>query len=296
MRKTLLFLILGLASWAQGQVVTGTITGTACLTIDVQQSGVVGIVISNSPTGSAWSGTIQPQVFVADSAAVNSQVTPYSSNTAQATITANGAFSAAVSGATTFQVCGNTVTNTASVRMNAVKLAARIGNGGFSSSLFESPAGTLNLGTAGSAAGGIIYAGSTSGTLTTVGCFPQGACTGFGSSTVNTTFAKYSTGSNCNLGGATGTTSPAACGSASNGRVAIPASQTTFTINTTATSANSNIVIRQIADNSSMPSSPTCGTTTVEPILESARTAATSFTFTLTSVAQVTCITYDIRN
>lgn len=102
--------------------------------------------------------------------------------------------------------------------------------------------------------------------------------------------AGYLTDTNCQLGGATGTASPAACSSAAAGAVAIPASQTTYVVNTTAVTANSHIIVQQITDNSGI-STATCGTGVTAP-LQSTRTAATSFTISLTSVASVTCIQY----
>lgn len=105
----------------------------------------------------------------------------------------------------------------------------------------------------------------------------------------------FQTATECLLGGASGTASPAACGSAASGAIAIPASQTTYTVNSSAVTATSVILLQQMTDNSSLPSTPTCGTTADNP-LESARTAGTSFTFTLTSVAQVGCYKYWIIN
>jgi hypothetical protein len=106
----------------------------------------------------------------------------------------------------------------------------------------------------------------------------------------NVTFGNYSTNANCQLGGATGTTSPAACGGAQAGSIAIPASQTSYTVNTTAVSAASHIFVQQITDNSGI-STATCNAGATTPI-QSARVASTSFTITLTSVASVTCIQY----
>jgi hypothetical protein len=102
--------------------------------------------------------------------------------------------------------------------------------------------------------------------------------------------AGYFTDTNCQLGGASGTTSPAACGSAASGAVAIPASQTTYTVNTTAVTVNSHIIVQQITDNSGI-STATCNAGVTAPV-QSTRSAATSFTFTLTSVASVTCFQY----
>jgi hypothetical protein len=116
------------AAWSQSQ--SGTITGTSCFSIDTHGKGVVGISITNTPTGSAWSGTIQPQVSIEGDPYQNVQVTPSTSSTAQSTITANGVYTAGVSGTSTFQVCGNTVTNTAQVKLQAVQLSAKGASGG----------------------------------------------------------------------------------------------------------------------------------------------------------------------
>jgi hypothetical protein len=99
---------------------------------------------------------------------------------------------------------------------------------------------------------------------------------------------------NCQLGGAAGTTSPAACGSAAAGTIAIPASQTTYTVNTTAVTTNSQIDVKQITDNSGIATA-TCNAGATNPI-QSARVVGTSFTFTLTSVASVTCVKWTILN
>src|ERR1700757_1174661 len=129
--KKWLVLFLWLAVSAYGQTVSGIITGTGCLQVRTNGVGVVGIVVKDS--GAAWSGTIQGQVIVEDNkagTAGNVQITPYSSSTAQSTITANGSYQANVSGTNYFQVCGNVVTNTASITLVPVKLAARSAGGG----------------------------------------------------------------------------------------------------------------------------------------------------------------------
>lgn len=99
----------------------------------------------------------------------------------------------------------------------------------------------------------------------------------------------------CFLGGATGTASPAACGTAVTGKIAVPASQTTYTVNDAAVTSTSTIVVQQTNDNSGLPSSPTCNAGATGPI-QTSRVAGSSFTFSLTSVASVTCIQYTITN
>lgn len=108
-------------------------------------------------------------------------------------------------------------------------------------------------------------------------------------------FDGIATSVNCQLGGAAGTTSPAACTSATAGMIAIPASQTSYTVNSTKVTANSEIFVQQMTDNSGLPSAPACNAGATNPI-QSARVAGTSFTFTLTSVASVTCVKFWILN
>src|SRR5579863_2152899 len=136
------------------QIVTGTITGSSCVQIDVTGKGVASISVTNSATGSAWTGTIQPQVAIGGDPAQNTSVYPTGSTTAQSTITANNVYqSVSVSGATLFQVCGNTVTNTANIKLTAVSLSGRNGGGGGGSG-----SGTVSPGTAPDLA---VYTGST---------------------------------------------------------------------------------------------------------------------------------------
>jgi hypothetical protein len=106
-----------------------------CVSIDVTGKGVVGISITNTASGSAWAGAIQPQLAIGGDAAQNTTVTPYSSTTSQSTITAcperspeaNGTYQSYVTGAGTFSVCGNTVSNTANVKLQVSNLAAKLG-------------------------------------------------------------------------------------------------------------------------------------------------------------------------
>lgn len=107
------------------------------------------------------------------------------------------------------------------------------------------------------------------------------------------TAASYSTATNCAVNSA----SPAACGSAASGAVVVPTATTTYTVNTTAVTAASRIFLFPTSDASNLPSTPTC----VAPLLttefvESARTAGTSFTFTLASTTGTTCFNYLIIN
>ena len=150
--------------------------------------------------------------------------------------------------------------------------------------------GTLSSGTNGATGGTVTLFGSTSGSAT-LSTNSSGTALISGP---NFTVPKINTSTNCAQGGASGTTSPAACGAASSGAVAIPASQTTYTVNTTAASANSHIIVQQIQDNATIATA-TCNSGATTPILTS-RSAGASFTIALTSVASVTCIQYWIVN
>jgi hypothetical protein len=120
-------LFVATAAFAQ---VSGTITSTQCVQIGVgANSATVAVQIAGT-----WSGTLQPQITVAGGSPANTQVTPSTSSTAQSTITANGIYTAGVAGASSFQICGNTVASgTASVILqisNAVRQSAGGGGGG----------------------------------------------------------------------------------------------------------------------------------------------------------------------
>lgn len=121
--KKLILLLLCASAW--GQSPSGTITASTCFQINVYGKGSVGILVKNS--GTAWTGTIQPSVIIENDpngTTGNVQVTPSTSPTAQSTITANGTYFASVAGANYFQLCGNTVTNTASITLTPIPLAA----------------------------------------------------------------------------------------------------------------------------------------------------------------------------
>lgn len=100
---------------AFSQVGPKSITGglTSCAQIDATGLNTVAINVAGT-----WTGTIQPQGALLGQAAFSLLVTPAASVTPQATITANGAFVVGVSGLSLFQVCGNTVTGTATVYLN----------------------------------------------------------------------------------------------------------------------------------------------------------------------------------
>lgn len=125
MKKLLLLcflLFFSACAFGQAWIVT-SVSGTNCSKpIGVTGQGIVGISITGS-----WTGTIQPQLAVADDPYQNVNVYPYGSTTPQSTITANGIYqSSSVSGGSTFQVCGNTVTGTASVKLTVSTQSASV--------------------------------------------------------------------------------------------------------------------------------------------------------------------------
>jgi hypothetical protein len=101
------------------------------------------------------------------------------------------------------------------------------------------------------------------------------------------------TSTNCAINSA----SPGACGSAASGAFVVPTTTGTYTVNTTAVTANSVILITPRTYTGDLPSTPTCvvPTITAEPVV-SAIVAGTSFTITLTSTTGQTCWNYRIIN
>src|ERR1035438_746055 len=95
----------------------GGLTGnTQCvaISVDPSQSSTVTIQVTGT-----WTATLQPQLSVRGQAAVNTQVAPKGSTTLQGTITANGVYSADVSGVDFFQVCTTAYTSgTANIFLN----------------------------------------------------------------------------------------------------------------------------------------------------------------------------------
>lgn len=85
--------------------------------------------------------------------------------------------------------------------------------------------------------------------------------------------------------------SPAACGSARVGAFVIPASQTSYVVNTAAVTATSRIFITPLTFAADLPSTPTCVVPTAGSAVPtvSASTAGTSFTLTVVSQASTTC-------
>lgn len=90
-----------------------SLTGTQCAAVSANSKATVAFQVLGS-----WTGTIQPQVSIAGQPVVNIPVSPSTSTTQQATVTANGAFWGSVSGYSTFLICGASITGTATVYIN----------------------------------------------------------------------------------------------------------------------------------------------------------------------------------
>lgn len=134
----------------------------------------------------------------------------------------------------------------------------------------------------------------------TLNCVSTAMCSGNGQNTLAGTvpfggggsFISNPTFTNCNPGSSV---SPAACGNASSGTVVVPTTTATYTVNTTAVTANSRITLTPITDASGLTGSPTCVAPPTPFIAyESGRTAGTSFTFTLPSTTGASCWTYSV--
>jgi hypothetical protein len=90
--------------------------------------------------------------------------------------------------------------------------------------------------------------------------------------------------------------SPAACASASQGKLAVPATTTTYTVNTTAITANSTLLMFPTQDNSGITGAPTCAVVATPFAQATARVAGTSFTFSLPSNAGISCFEWTLQN
>lgn len=138
----LLLLPLFSISTAIAQTKSGplTITSTGCVNVSVDGQAQIAINVS----GGSWSGTIQPKASIAGQAVANVQVTPSTSSTAQSTITANGLYTATVAGYQQFWLCGNTVTNTATIFTVTTTRSASGRNGGSGSTPGGAAGGDLS--------------------------------------------------------------------------------------------------------------------------------------------------------
>lgn len=105
--------------------------------------------------------------------------------------------------------------------------------------------------------------------------------------------ATFTSATNCAVNSA----SPAACGAAPSGAFVIPTTTTSYTVNTTAVTAASRVILTPRTYAGDLPSAPTCvvPAITAEPVV-SALSAGTSFTVTLASTTGQTCWNYWIIN
>ena len=151
----LLFAALAPPVFGQGKAGPFTINASTspCATIGVTQQSTVGITVTGT-----FSATLQPEVAMTgrDGSTAgtpqNTQVTPSSSSTAQSTITAAGAYKAAVGGFDTFLVCVTSyASGSATIYLNASPAVS-------TSALASSIGGTINSGNTGNPA---VYSGST---------------------------------------------------------------------------------------------------------------------------------------
>jgi hypothetical protein len=139
---------------------------------------------------------------------------------------------------------------------------------------------------------GSIWAGCAAGTF----CKDDGTNVETGTQTAaGAMVSGFTTAANCAVSSA----SPAACAGAASGSVAVPTAASTYTVNTTAVTANSQIIIQQdTTTTTGTRLGVTCNTTvsTALPLL-TAKVAGTSFTFSLTAPAtNPDCFSYTIVN
>jgi hypothetical protein len=105
------------------------------------------------------------------------------------------------------------------------------------------------------------------------------------------TAAAYLTNANCNINAA----SPGVCGAATAGRFVVPTTTTTYGINTTAVTGNSEIFVQPRLDSADFTGSPTC-TAPASLAMVTQINAATNFILSIPSTAGQTCWQYWIVN
>ena len=136
---------LALAPPLLGQSVARSFTLNAanqCAVIGVTDLPTVGITVTGT-----FSATLQPEVSIAGQTPGNTQVTPTTSNTAQATITTTGTYGASVAGMDQFLLCVSSyASGTANVYLNASAAvsASLIGSGAASAATFATLHGGTN--------------------------------------------------------------------------------------------------------------------------------------------------------
>lgn len=137
----LLLLAGSLAGQTVGPIsITTTTPSTTCATLNVNSNvSIVGIYVSGT-----WTGTLQPKASISGTTSFNVQVTPSTSTTPQATITANGAYTASVAGWNQFQLCGPTSSGTVVIYLNGSSGSAKSGGSSGGSSSWGAITGTLS--------------------------------------------------------------------------------------------------------------------------------------------------------
>jgi hypothetical protein len=124
-----------------------------------------------------------------------------------------------------------------------------------------------------------------SGSVTVIGGTISGPCSNVGGN-------PWGTVTNCNS-----SASPAVCGSALQGSIAVPASASTLVVNTSGVTANSQIILTEDASLGTKLGVTCNATPTVQPLTITARTPGTSFTFSNTApTTNPRCVSYQIVN
>jgi hypothetical protein len=253
-----------------------------------------GITVPSTVTGGdKGAGTLNAANLYVNGTAVNT-----SNSNVASVFTRTGAVVAASGDYTCAQVtnCPATPITIANGGTNATSaVAGQVPNSTSSSAAGWSSQPTL--GANGGTAGAITYAGSTSSSVT-VGCAPTTTCGNYGGGSTNAQFAKYNTATNCGANGTAANPSVVSCGSAGAGSFscATNASAGTCTVNDSAVTANSNIILTPVAYTGTRLA-VTCNTVVLTGAYVSAISTGTSFTVQLpTFVTNPECFTYQILN
>lgn len=165
-------------------------------------------------------------------------------------------------------------------------------------SQFQSPAdGVIELINAAASDFNRLQLGGTTSSFPALSRTSAGLRARLADDSADTTFeaSHYNTESNCDT--TSGTSSPAACGSASSGIVKAAASATTFVINTTTITTNSRIWVTYDTSTTNCTSAPSNIASLLQPYV-SARTAGTSFTvtFPIAPLTNGVCIMFGFLN
>lgn len=150
--------------------------------------------------------------------------------------------------------------------------------------VFHSPADSLLSQSSGTLIDNCGNQGMT-GSITVTGGIITGPCS-------NAPGNPWGTNTNCNS-----SASPAACGSAAQGSVAVAAGSTTLQVNTATITANSQVLLVEDASLGTKLGVTCNGTPSVQPLTVTARAPGVSFTFSNTSPsANPRCVSYYILN